>query len=305
MSSTSFERTGERVAIVAVLAAACCWATLGIAYDFVLERFPMSRLTVVAVRATVAGGVLLAFVLTQSDQRRYLPVAREPRMLALLTTIGLVATTLFYVALIYAYREAGVAIGTVLLYLSPSFVALGGWFWFQRPVTRAHATALVIAFIGVIGVSGAFDGGASVAWLGLLLGIVSALSYASYSLLGEVALRRLPGLLIVAVELSIGALGLWAVRFAVEGSELPAAGALVGVGLITGFAVTLVPMVLYTHGLERIGASRASMLAVAEPVVAVGLAYIVLGERLSWLQVVGATAIVLSLIAVVRSRSKK
>jgi drug/metabolite transporter (DMT)-like permease len=47
------------------------------------------------------------------------------------------------------------------------------------------------------------------------------------------------------------------------------------------------------------------MLAVAEPVVAVGLAYIVLGERLSWLQVVGATAIVLSLIAVVRSRSKK
>ena len=43
---------------------------------------------------------------------------------------GMVSITGFNIALIYTFEVAGVAVGTVLLYIAPSIVALGSWLAF-------------------------------------------------------------------------------------------------------------------------------------------------------------------------------
>jgi drug/metabolite transporter (DMT)-like permease len=59
---------------------------------------------------------------------------------------------------------------------------------------------------------------------------------------------------------------------------------------------TLIPFGLYLKGIERVRATRASITATWEPVVAGLTAYLVLGEVLSPLQVVGGFGVIVAIV---------
>lgn len=65
---------------------------------------------------------------------------------------------------------------------------------------------------------------------------------------------------------------------------------------------TVVGMLLYLSGINRIGASRAAIASTFEPVVAIGLAFTLLGERLEGPQVLGVAAILLGILILQASR---
>lgn len=67
---------------------------------------------------------------------------------------------------------------------------------------------------------------------------------------------------------------------------------LIGLALVS----TVMPVFLYTIGIQRLGASRASMFSTVEPIGTTILAAIFLGERLQELQFVGALVILVSLL---------
>lgn len=77
-----------------------------------------------------------------------------------------------------------------------------------------------------------------------------------------------------------------------------------GGALLLGYLV-LVPTVLayslFNRGLRGVRSSTASTLALIEPVVAASLAFVLLGERLGPLGLVGAGLILLGLVLIVRS----
>lgn len=296
------QQTGtNRLAVVAVLAAACCWGALGVSYRLILDHVDVAPVTLVTIRATAAAALLAAYL--QFARR---PIAwralRDVRPLFAIAAMGVVSTASFYVVLIYAYREAGVQVATVLLYLAPSFVAAGAWVFFRARLGALQIVALTVALCGVTGVSGVLwqSGGASL--LGVVLGVASAVGYASYSLIGQVALRWLRPVDLVAMSLLAGLPLLWGAKFVIDGSGLPPATWIVVIALVTGVGTTIVPLTLFTWGMSRIGPSRASSLALGEPVVAVTLAGIVLGERLVLTQIAGAAAICVSLVLVARDR---
>jgi drug/metabolite transporter (DMT)-like permease len=64
--------------------------------------------------------------------------------------------------------------------------------------------------------------------------------------------------------------------------------------LLLGLAIgpTLGSLAFYSAGLRGVPASNASIVAMLEPVVASGLSFVVLGERLGILQVVGAAMVI-------------
>ena len=65
---------------------------------------------------------------------------------------------------------------------------------------------------------------------------------------------------------------------------------------------TVMPIVLFMAGLARVGASTASIASTVEPVFTVVLAFVVLGETLGPLQLVGG-ALVLSAVVLLQLRS--
>lgn len=288
------EKAAPRIgaAIAAVLLAAACWSFIGIAYRLILDGFDISPVSVVTIRATMSSIVLLTVVLLRPALRAQVQLITNPRVSIPLLGAGLVSVTGFYIVLIYAYEEAGVAVGTVLLYLAPSFVALGTWLVFKQRITRAQRLALVMSFLGVIGVSGVLTGNAVFNAAGVVLGVISAVCYASYSLFGQQLLTRLHPIVLVALSTWIGTIGLWLVKFAVEGPSMPTLPALAWTAIVTGIGTTLVPLLLYTWGLAALGAKRASLLTTVEPLLAVTLAFIILGETLSAIQLSGGILIV-------------
>ncbi|MCO5176308.1 MAG: DMT family transporter [Thermomicrobiales bacterium] len=291
------------LAVAAVVAAAACWGALGVTYDLIGRHVDIEPVTLVTLRASAAAVVLLAAFSRHTAAKRDLAALRNPRLALAVVTMGLVSTAMFYVLLMFAYREAGVAVATVLLYVAPALVAIGSWLMYRIPVPTTHRIALVLAFVGVLGVAGSMDGNAS--WLGIALGLLSAMTYASYSLLARHALDHMTSLAVVTLTIAIGALALWPVKLIVDGGSLPSLTSIAVIAVVNGIGTTVAPMVLYTWGLSHLGPSRASLIATTEPAIAVLLAYMVLGERLAWIQIGGGLAIAAGVVLGSLGRSRR
>lgn len=132
---------------------------------------------------------------------------------------------------------------------------------------------------------------------GVGFGVVSAASYAAYSLMGKRLLGRYRVQTVLLYHLAVGTAGLIAVKLAVSPSAWPDVSGMALVGGYTGMVTTLIPVALYTVGLKALPSGDASILAMVEPVVALVLATTILGERLDLWQIGGA-ALVLGAVAV-------
>jgi drug/metabolite transporter (DMT)-like permease len=67
---------------------------------------------------------------------------------------------------------------------------------------------------------------------------------------------------------------------------------------------TLIPFGLYFKGIERVRATRASITATWEPVMAGMTAYFILGEVLSPLQVVGGFGVIAAIVLLQMAKEK-
>jgi DME family drug/metabolite transporter len=274
--------------IAAVLAAAACWATQGVAYALILDGIQTDGLTVVTLRAVTATLVLWVWLAVTDPGALRIPRAALPAF----TLLGAIAVTIFYPALFYAYQWTSVSVATTLLYLSPTLVTLGAALFLGEPLTAGKLIALVTTFLGSALVVQAYQpenirGSAA----GIGLGLIAAATYGTYSVLGKKLLARHSMATVLAAYLLMGTLLLVGVKLLVSPGTWPAPREAITVGLYTGVMTTLLPITLYTYGLSRLPASEASILLTFEPVVALVLAAVVLGESLQAGQWLGVIAV--------------
>lgn len=147
------------LAVLAVLLAATCWSLIGVAYRMILDEYDVSPVTLITFRTTAAAVVLMVYVMLRPHLRKQIGRVRSFRHALPLLVAGTVSVTGFNIALIYTFEVAGVAVGTVLLYLAPSIVALGSWLAFQHRISKVQRIALALSLCGVVGVSGVISGG--------------------------------------------------------------------------------------------------------------------------------------------------
>jgi drug/metabolite transporter (DMT)-like permease len=287
-------------AILAVLLAATLWGTLGVYYEVVDRHVDIDQLTVVTLRA-VGATVMLVLWWTWRDRSVFLVARRD---LPIFAIIGLVSVTAFYIVLIYAFVYTSVAVGTLLLYMAPAFVTVGASILLNERLTRAKLAALLVSFVGCAlvveitrpdAVSGNLNG--------ILLGLASAVCYGSYSLMAKPMLARYRGATVQTIHMIVGSIALLGIKLVVSGAEWPSWWQVLVLGTIGGAILSVIPVALYTAGLGKLPSSEASILATWEPVVAVFLAALVLGERLGMVQTIGACLVVMAVVILGRSTS--
>jgi drug/metabolite transporter (DMT)-like permease len=277
-----------------VLAAAVLWGSLGIAVRFVTA----AGVGVYEASVWRAG---LAFLgsLAASGLRHRPHLAAGAADLALFAGYGLVSIALFFLAYFTAIQRTTVATAAVLLYTAPAWVTVLGAVLLGERLSRSKLATLALAFGGCTLVVRAYDPSALRADLaGVLAGLASGLTYGLYSIFGKVALRRHPPLVVLTYALGFGTLFLLAIGLAagvpphrfLPSAVAPAAAPLLYLGLVT----TWLAQWLYVTGLRTVEASRASVVATVEPVVAGVLGYAVFGETLEPPQLVGAAAVLLA-----------
>jgi drug/metabolite transporter (DMT)-like permease len=199
----------------------------------------------------------------------------------------------------------GAAVSTVLAYCSAGFTALLGWWLLRERLDWAKLLAVAFSLAGCVLVSGALD---PAAWranlLGILTGIFSGLFYAIYSLMGRSASQRgLNPWATLVYTFGFAAVFLLAFNLLGEGF-LPGAitrpedflwlgNAWPGWGILFLLAAgpTLAGYGLYNVSLTYLPSSVANLIVTTEPAFTVVIAYFLLGERLTWVQVGGSLLI--------------
>ncbi len=266
-----------------VLAAACLWGLLGVVSKWAFEQ-GVSPLEVAFWRAAL-GAILFG---AQAIWIQKVRLERPDRWAVL--GFGLVGISLFYGAYQLAIESGGAALASVLLYTAPAIVALLSWLFLREPMDAHKLFAVGLTLLGVALVS-LQGGGVKVSLAGLLWGLLSALTYATYYLFGKLYLNKYSTPTVFLYALPVGALGLLPfVNFVPKNAEAWTAIAFLTIAS-TFFAVTL-----YFAGLRRLEATRASVVATLEPVVAAFAAWLWWGERFSLLGYLGAGLVLLGVL---------
>lgn len=285
-----------------VLIAAALWATLGLFYRVLTERYGLTTGVIVAYRAGIAAAVLI--VALAIVRPRLLRVRRRDWLyFALFGGVGVAAFFLLYIR---ATTTGPLAVAAVLLYTAPLWITLWSVLREGERLTRAKALALALAVGGCALVANIFDrANLAVNGLALLFGLLSGIAYAAYSLWSAEGTRRGYAIwTVVAYSLGIGALVLFALQPPAESLRpLRQPGAWPYL-LAVGLGPSLLAQSCFTYGLRFVRTSNASILATIEPVIAalIGWLVVVPPEPLNGWQLLGG-ACVLAAVIVLTTRS--
>lgn len=271
---------GEGVGLSLVFAAAVLWGLLGF-FSAALLGLGLGDTEIAFWRAALGGAAFAAHAWASRRTRTLRP--REALGTACFAAVGV---SLFYVALVRAIDDGGISLAFVLLYTAPAWVTLlAGPVLGERP-TAFGWTLTALAVLGVALVSFSRGEGVTPTPSAIGWGLAAGFGYASYYLVGKRLLERQSPAQLYGLALPLGAIG---IAPFVDWTPKPAAAwaLLAGAALVSTYLAYL----LYGLGLRRTTASRAVLVATVEPVVAGGVAWVVFGERLGPLGLVGAVIV--------------
>ena len=255
--------------------------------------------TLLAVRFALAAVLFWAIVVAGGALRDVRALSRRDLALGLgLGACGYAAQSGCYFA---ALQRIDASLLSLLLYTFPAMVAAAAVALGRERLDTRRLAMLALALGGlVLVVAGAGTG--TLDPVGAALAIAAAVVYTTYILVSDGAVGRMAPQVLSALVCTGAAVTLTAGSAAL-GQLHP--GAVTGAGwgwLISLTAVSTVgAILLFFAGLRRVGPTTASILATIEPVVTVGLAFLVFGEHLGGIQLAGG-ALVLSAVFVLNLR---
>lgn len=251
--------------------------------------------TMLGIRFPLAAVLLWAIVLVRGGRPDL--TRRQTAGALALGVAYTVLTAAFFWGLVHL--TAGLAV--ITLYTYPIYVFVIAVAVLDEAITPRKLLAFLLAVAGVAVIVGLDTSGADP--LGVALVSIAAVSYALYTTGSRVAVADVRPDLLATLAMTAAA-ALFAGYGLLTGT-LFVPGTTAQWGVVGGLALvgTAVPIVLFAYGLERVEASRASVLTTVEPPVAVALGVIVLDEVLSPGIVAGGAMVLAGIILIQSERA--
>ena len=238
---------------------------------------------------------------------------REVGFLAVFGIGGLAFVHFLYFVAI-THLDIGIAL--VIQYIAPVLVALWARFFVHEPVRRRLWLALALALAGLSLVVELWSGTA-LDGVGVAASLAAACAYALYILMAERSLQRGRDVFSLLAWGFIFATAFWTIAqpwWSFPWSRLTAHASLLGrldhvaapVWLLVGYVVmlgTVVPFVLMITALHHIPATKATVVAMAEPVLGGLVAYAWLEESLGPFQIAGGILVLAGIVLAQTARS--
>lgn len=310
MTTTQVPALGARhvgVGVTAVVVGSLLFAVNGTVSKLAMQA-GLSPTRLVELRSIGSAVVLVAAVLVVS-RRLPLPRGRQLVGIAVLGVVGMAMVQWLYFV---AISRLPVGLALLVEYTAPVLVALWARFVLREQVKARVWWALAACLGGLVLVAQVGDG-IELDTLGLLAAGGAAVALATYYLLGDRLVRARDPLSTQAWSMVFAALfwivlqPLWTFDASVLADDVALPGALDGAHLPLWVLVawivvlgTAVPYLLILVGVARLGAARTGVLGMLEPVAASAAAWLVLGESMTLVQLVGG-AVVLAGVALAES----
>jgi drug/metabolite transporter (DMT)-like permease len=270
--------------ILLIAISAASFGTLAIFGRF-LYADGMDIFTLLFLRFGIAAALMTLILLMRKEP---FPGGRFLLQLIGMGGLGYVGQSFSYLT---AIRYASAGLVALLLYLYPMFVFVLSVIVLRERVSWIKVFALLLALTGTALTVDPAGGELT----GILLAISAALIYSVYIIVGTNVIKHVSAVQSsVVIFASAGAV--YGILTAVNGVHLPTTISgwfgIIGIVLVA----TIIPVVTFLAGLERIGPTNAAMLSTLEPVVTVLLAAWIFSERLQAITLLGGGFILVAVI---------
>jgi drug/metabolite transporter (DMT)-like permease len=247
----------------------------------------------VLIRLTLATLALLIVFLFFDRKRIFISLKDLPYFFIL----GFVGVAGMQFTYYYTISKIQVGPAVLLQYLQPVWVTVYAFLFQKEPLTKGKAASLLLAILGCYLVVGGYEFDLlRLNKIGILSGLTASLFFTFYTLYGEKGLKKYDSWTLILYGFGFGTIFYWILlsplRFITSGYSLKMWLAFIYIAIFA----TLLPFGFYFKGIERVRATRASITATWEPVVAGMTAYFVLGELLYPLQVLGGIGVIAAIV---------
>ena len=250
--------------------------------------------TLLSVRFVLAAVLFWLFMVSSGRARDRRALGRRDMMIGLaLGAVGYSAQAGGYFA---ALQRLDASLLSMLVYTFPAIVTVAAIALGRERASRRTTIALALASTG-LGLVLAGSAAGALDPLGTGLGLAAAVVYSVYILASEGVAARM-GPLALSTLVCTGAAITLTLAGVVGGDLDPGNVSAAGFGWLAGLAVvsTVGAVGLFFAGLRHVGPTIASILATAEPLVTVLLAFLVFSEMLGPVQVVGGSLVLAAVL---------
>lgn len=291
------------LALAAFLTVCIVWGTTYLGIRVAVESMPPVWLT--GIRYTVAGMVLVTLSLIRGER-----IPRDPRTLANIAVVGLLLVGVGNLSVVWAEQWVPSGTAALLVATAPFWAAIldairpGG-----ERIQLRRSIGLAIGFAGVAllvtpgGAGHAFD---SRFVVGAVVIQIGAIAWQGGSVFGKHTLQKVPPLMSAALQALIGGVVLAIIGFAI--GEVPrfhpSTRSLIALAYLTIFG-TIVAYSAYTYALSKIPVTTLSLFSYVNPIVAVILGWLILGERLTSISILGMAIILGGMVLMRRTHGSE
>lgn len=287
--------------ILFIVIAAVCWGLGGVSGQYLHDSHGVDMVWLVMCRQIPAGFIFLLYASFIQKQDVLGALKNNPVDMFSYSFFGLLGAQLgFY----YTIGLCNAATATVLQYSAPIFVMLWMAFKERRMPSAVELVGVAVAVTGVFLISthGSLDS-LAISPEALAIGLISALSYAFYSIKPVEMLKHYTSTTILGWGQLLSGLALiiWRNPFKPAGNwDLAACLAFAYLIIMA----TVICYVFFLKGLPIVGPTRASLISCAEPLSSIIAVVLLLDTRLLLADYIGMACIIFTVLFLSLNKAK-
>ncbi|TSB46635.1 DMT family transporter [Alkalicoccobacillus porphyridii] len=288
-------------AYIYTILGASCWGLIGLFVDPLYQE-GFTPWEVVAVRG-IFTFVFLMIIMAIWFRPHLKTRIRDHWIFA---ASGICSVAFFNYFYFEVFAQSNLSLAVTLLYTGPMFVALLSRIFFKELLTKNKIAALILALTGCAFVVQLLPSGtSSIPGSVILMGVLSGFFYALYSILTKPITKRYSPLTITTYTFLYTSLFMLLASPIIQKVALFTSPAVFIPAILLALVSTVGGYVFYTTGLKHLEASKASILATIEPVVAVISSVLFLNDYLNLWQLAGILAVLYSAVLVSRKGRRR
>ncbi len=263
-----------------------------------LYKDGMNANSVIFYRYAIATAILAVIMLVQ---RKSFKVSW--RELSILSALGiLMAGSSLALYCSFNYMDAGIA--STILFVYPVMVAVIMAVFFKEKVTAVTVISIALALSGI---SLLYKGGngMTLSTIGVLLVIISSLTYAIYIIIVNKSSLRMSSVKLTFYVLLIGTFFIIAYSFVGQDAQLHPLTTLSQLVYATILAVfpTVISLILMVIAVHNVGSTPTAVMGALEPITAVCIGVFVFGEAFTMRLAIGCVLILTAVILIVAGKA--
>lgn len=265
---------------------------------FMYSTMPIMAKLAYASGLTPTNVLLLRYISAFSFLALYLKLQKKEPILCKSPWVIAQGILLILSALLYFYSAMYLSAGlvNVIFFIHPVLVAILFIIIYKQKLSRRIFAGLFLTLLGIFLISGLGQSLTDISVSGLILALFSSFSYSVYCLIGQ---RNIATISPLSLTTTFSFVGI-AAFLIVNSHDLSFLICLnlkqIIIGLSIGFFNTVLGTLFFLKGLQKIGAAQASLIGSLEPVLTLIIAFMVLGEVLSPLELSGSILVIAGMV---------